>query len=579
MSVDHANPHIRPGETANARSAKKAIHARSLPSFAGVALADILANGVTIVIIMIVITLMVRHQEEQEKLEQTQEVSVLLSRELASSFVMNALPTSPPARLHDYKTSPLDRNPQHSKMPIIELHDEFIRDYYTGRRYLRDELLLQNNAFDNYLRSLTPQQLLALRVDIYSIRQFYIAMSILKAHQHTPRHWHFLGESGDLDQGEFDSGVLKALKSDRIWQDDLTPGKGGALTGKMGTTEGLTPTPPTDVVPDKTPSGTENYPFSGRFSSGQPTYGAGNNWTVPQEYFDLPNSNANGTDKDASEAGQAANITPGAPNTQRFRIADPSLAGISESESEPIAVVGLDVLRGLFAFMREVQQETDLHLPSRLVGFRFERDIGLAVWPPVFETPRYIALFADLQRLLGRSGLLSSDGVGLPLTVTADPTVRGQVLAVPLNVPIAAAEWRQGNDQTLPEDLPVAPEVSVRLGLHAEIYQGLRVPLELGSIVLMSPPETVPDPVAKWRVATLASPALDDFVTGFVYGRIDEAGELRIAMDENAVEVHGLWVESRFPPLPWRHRWWRLIFYSVIAAIAIALIFNRYRST
>ena len=77
------------------------------PAFAGVALADILANSVAIVIIMIVVTLMARYEEEQDKLEQAEDVAVLLSRELASSFVMNALPTSPPAQLHDYVTSPL----------------------------------------------------------------------------------------------------------------------------------------------------------------------------------------------------------------------------------------------------------------------------------------------------------------------------------------------------------------------------------------------------------------------------------------------------------------------------------------
>ena len=116
--------------------------ARSLfPPFAGVALADILANSAAIVIIMIVVTLMASHEQEQDKLEQAEDVAVLLSRELATSFVMNALPTSPPARLHDYVTWGPDRNPQHALMPILELHDGFVRDYYTGKVFRREELL------------------------------------------------------------------------------------------------------------------------------------------------------------------------------------------------------------------------------------------------------------------------------------------------------------------------------------------------------------------------------------------------------------------------------------------------------
>ena len=82
------------------------------PGFAGVALADILANSVAIVIMMIVVTIFIKHEADQKKLEQVEDVSVLLSREIATSVVMNALPTSPPARLHDYNTSPLDRKPK-----------------------------------------------------------------------------------------------------------------------------------------------------------------------------------------------------------------------------------------------------------------------------------------------------------------------------------------------------------------------------------------------------------------------------------------------------------------------------------
>ncbi len=578
MSADHSKLNVRPGEMANVGFARTAMYTRTLPSFAGVALADILANGVTIVIIMIVITLMARHQEEEEKLEQAQEVSVLLSRELASSLVMNALPTSPPAQLHNYKTSPMDRNPQHSKMPIIELHDEFIRDYYTGRRYSRDELLLQDNAFDAYISSLTPVQLLALRVDIYSIRQFYIAMSILKAHRHSPRHWHFLGETAAVGEGQFDGGILEAFKGEREWREDSAPGEGGALTSAAGSLGGSPLTAPSDVVPGEVPGGTRNYPLSGRFAGGGGlTYGAGNNWAVPQEYFDLPNTNAD----DAGTGGEGDGTQPFSgggqrSNQQHFRVAAPEAANPDDGTGEVIDVGDADVLRGLFAFMLSVQKDTDQELPSRLAHYHFERDILSAPLPPVLATPPYASLFEYLAHLFSRSGLPISEVVGLPL-VLVPSSLRGQVLAVPMNAPIRRAEWRQNADQTPPEDLASATEVTIRLSLHAEVYQGLRAPLELGSIVLMPLPERVPDPVPRWRVVTLVSPALDDFITGFIHAGVDDDGKLLISMDENAVEVDGLRVESYFPPLPWRHQFWRLVFYSVIAVLAVVLIFNWYR--
>ena len=224
------------------------------PPFAGVALADILANSAAIVIIMIVVTLVARREEEEQKLEQAEDVAVLLSRELATSFVMNALPTSAPARLHDYVTWPPDRNPQHAEMPIIELHAGFLRDYYTGAVYGRDDLLRHGNAFDDYLASLGTEQLLAMRIDVYSIHEFYIAMSILKAHGVQPRHWHFLVPGANKGALEGPVGVLAGrLRRDRPkmqpsdgWAGDGTgtvpsarPGSGAlpndvALAGAIG---------------------------------------------------------------------------------------------------------------------------------------------------------------------------------------------------------------------------------------------------------------------------------------------------------------------------------------------------------
>jgi len=196
-------------------SAARARPRALFPGFAGVALADILANGVAMVIILIVITVSIRNAQEQERLEQAQDVSLLLSRELATSVVMNALPTSPPSVLHDYERSPLDQNPQHSVMPILELRRDGVRNRYNGRFWPRRELLLQDNSLDRYLQTFDDQQRRNIRLDVYSIRNFYLAMSILKSHQVRAAHWHFLGEAADAGRpllgGVGDGGVHLGL--------------------------------------------------------------------------------------------------------------------------------------------------------------------------------------------------------------------------------------------------------------------------------------------------------------------------------------------------------------------------------
>ena len=200
---------------------------RLFASFAGVMLADILANSVALLIILIIITVAIKHEAEQERLEQVEDVGVLLSREIARSVVVNALPTSAPAMLHDYENSPIDRHKHPSVLPIIELHNGYLREYYSGAVFTRNELLFQNNRFDRYLRSLGPALLARLRVDIYSIDLFYIMMSILKSHNHSPRHWHFLGyQPGDKRVGRpLTRGQLQGADGDQ-------PGEGGE--GKDG---------------------------------------------------------------------------------------------------------------------------------------------------------------------------------------------------------------------------------------------------------------------------------------------------------------------------------------------------------
>ena len=522
---------------------------RSLfPPFAGVALADILANSAAIVIIMIVVTLMASHEQEQEKLEQTEDVAVLLSRELATSFVMNALPTSPPARLHDYVTWGPDRNPQHALMPILELHDGFVRDYYTGTTFPREELLRHDNALDAYLGSLREEQLAAVRIDVYSIREFYIAMSILKAHGTSPRHWHFLsGAPGDA------SGGAGTFLAGRLRRDRSAP---GMLEGETGAgTNPSSSTLPEDVELAGTVDSRERYPLddlglAGRFG-GAPA----------NEYLELPRTGAigapirSGDTRGAEPSGGAVESGTG---TTRFRVARPPGP---ESPSE-LTFDLVTALRGLFAFMHSAQADADAGRASPLPDFDFERDVlGRADEPLGAAEERLVATLADelsmpVENPLGTMTVVSR----------TDPDRRGQAVAVPVNRPLYLAVRLRGPEQP-PRTGEEQTSVTVQLGLHPAIYEGLRVPLGQDGVILMPMPEVVPDPEPRWRVVTVVNARIDDFVTGFVYAGVDDSGRLLLPVDENAVEIGGVSAESRYPVVQFRGELLQTLFYGVVAAL------------
>lgn len=538
-----------------------------LPSFAGVALADILANSVAIVIIMIVVTLMARHEQEREKLEQTEDVAVLLSRELASSFVMNALPTSPPAQLHDYVTSPMDRNPHHATMPIIELHRDFVRDYYTGGTYGRDELLRQDNAFDAYLRTLTAEQLVALRMDIYSTRLFYVAMSILKAHGHAPRHWHFLG--GGAGPGGHVAGPQVAQRP-RETPNEANAGDGAGAAAARGADRpqrvGAAGAWPQDVALAPAVGG-------GRYPHDETAAGSGS--PVADAALDLPGQS--GEEKSASE--DSVGNEPAALGTsKRFRTAVP--ASPTTAHPRPLTFDIANVLRGLWAFMAAEQQAADAGLPSGLPRYDFERDVLGAV-PPQDAADNAPAARSDAraQALRGIVFLLraprSPPDNGLTLRVETRRDVRGQALAVFPNEPIGRALWLRDAHQPA-QPSPVDAAVTLRFGLHAEIYQGVRVALGRDSLLLTPYAEAEPDPVPRWRVVTLANAARDDFVTGFLYAAVDDAGRLLLPVDENAVEIGGLRVQSRFPAVALRGETRRLWLYALVALVFVVGLVVRY---
>ena len=189
-------PDPRPGRVAprgpsRARLAGVA-RGRRLPDFAGVALVDILANGVAMLIIVVVLSITTRMEREERLVERAEEVVTVMSHRLSTSLVLNSLAASPPARLHDYETSPLDAVYDPEVLPILELHRGFVREFYSGAVWTRRALLAGGNPMSAWLSGLGEAPRMRIRVDIYDVDQFYVAMSIFREHGVAIRHWHFV---------------------------------------------------------------------------------------------------------------------------------------------------------------------------------------------------------------------------------------------------------------------------------------------------------------------------------------------------------------------------------------------------
>ena len=165
---------------------------RRMPDFAGVALVDILANGVAMLIIVIVVSIAARMEREERQAEQASEVAAVMSHKFSTSLVLNSLAASPPARLHDYETSPLDQILDPEVLPILELHGGFVREFYSGTIWTRRDLLRERSGLSAWLSGFSDERKARLRVDVYDIPQFYLTMSILREHGIRVRHWHFL---------------------------------------------------------------------------------------------------------------------------------------------------------------------------------------------------------------------------------------------------------------------------------------------------------------------------------------------------------------------------------------------------
>ena len=124
----------------------------------------------------------------------------------------------------------------------------------------------------------------------------------------------------------------------------------------------------------------------------------------------------------------------------------------------------------------------------------------------------------------------------------------------------------------------VLPDTAVpRLSLNGypDIWRGLQVNLERGSVVLASP--IMHDAAdIRWRAVAYLSPRVDDLIVGFVYGKHDEDGLLVIDADSNRVRVDNQELDRPADVAFFGVKAWLVTFYSALAlAIFLLLVFWR----
>ena len=563
-----------------------------LPGFAGIALADILANSVAMIIILIVLTMMIKHEQEQARISEVEDISVLLSRDLATSVVMNGLPTSRPARLHDYINSPMDANPQPSIMPIIELHYNYIKDYYTKQRFSRDELLQPDNAFDAFLAQLNPIQKNYIRIDIYDIRTFYLAMSIIGDHGPMPRHWHFIGYDGNPIADDNDSvpGPGEEITESDEASEEASEEPGNSeqfreSEGAGGNNENIWEDIPADISLGAITSD-ENYPFDDLAydsESAEPQneeYGGGGEEPA-DEMFDA-------LTKMMAESMGRANQSSDFPSVMRFRTATPSSEKSSSEKEQEYVYLNTEegdengeqldyanILAALFQFMERAQRAVSEGNYLMLQNFKFADDILLPASMMPSLSDEELNFYEYLKSVMFPTSSADKDPLYVEQQIEDNNVT---ALAVHPNQLLEDALLLNNSDQTPFSDLPGDAVVRMHVGLYPAIYKGLKINLDKDSIILLPRKQADPDQY-QWRIATIVSPQRDDYLLAFVYAAINQNGSLRFAADQNSVSIAQTQVMTHYPSVPYRKENEALIFYGFAALLLLFGVLRRFIGT
>lgn len=168
---------------------------------ASVALVDVTSNGLALVLVLIVVSLANGLDLKGSKGHEEELKSMVVARRVANVVAHDQLPVTGGATLHDYAYCDAERAKAPGKMPSIELHEEFVRITDTHVDVSKLELLRDHNPIDDFAKDIRRrveggERDIRIRCAVYSVRLYYLALSILIEHKvGIPSDWHWMGES------------------------------------------------------------------------------------------------------------------------------------------------------------------------------------------------------------------------------------------------------------------------------------------------------------------------------------------------------------------------------------------------
>ena len=523
---------------------------KSIPNFAGVALVDILANGVAVLIIVIILSIAARSEKEQRYVDQVKEVSAVMTREFSTSLVLNRLASSPAAVLHDYENSPMDLFWDPHLLPIIEMHTDTVRDPYSGKVWRKAELLQEPNSFDAWLEQLGETQRVALRGDLYDVGTYYLVMSILRDHGMQINHWHFMGATGGGVNvwgcppgrsaadcvGSGGGGFSDFDLLDRLGNQDGTDSNGRTENGNGGNGDwpqersSREEGPGRGQLADELPSGVNigNFSQTPGIGSGNPT---GNN-SFPEV---TPFRSGQTGSPEGSPSG-----SPGQNNTISIRLSDPTLMNQPEGAItiDMPALTTEQLLRALMVYLAAIQVRLDDGQPPTPLLSNFMTALASLVQSQPSLPPDLDATVEDLVANIALNARFTEQPIREPLSVIPlqnDDAPIGTLMKLLPNRLLFDVEVAATSDQLL-NTLPEQATPLLNLNAYPDIWRGVQVRLERNSVI-MSVPLDQAETIPHWRAVAYVSPTLDDLIIGFLHVTVDDDGYLHVLGEPNQVQI------------------------------------------
>ena len=538
---------------------------RGLGGAGGVALADILANSVAVLLILIFLSISVKQEQAERQVEQTVDISILMARKLASSVVLNDLPNSRPAYLHDYNSCAIKHDCQHSLFPVIEIYDDFARILNINKVVSRQAMLQQTNALDEYLAGLDNHQLSNVRVDIYGVGMFYLTVSTLREFNAPLKHWHFLGEKARAPGSGYGSESSNDLLAKLLEQgeEDLNDGSENKSSSNQSLPSGVDLINPSDIA------GLEE-----------------ENLLLPPEEIGAADNSSN--QESQKEEGDLLNQLLGdfarSRNKQElaqsgrksFQLRLPNF--IPPQDGEPLELdldpeeIELIMLTFLFKAMEDARSNNFFD-PDRL-GNIFT---ALVQNTSSYKKYEHYPLIRDIDNILEQ--LADGQDKKIKVSFEQEESDEPVLLSLSPNSPIrkiilSGEKLLEGQEDLLFEG---ASNVDVLMRIYPFVYRGDRATVSSDTMALMHPNE-FNYPGERWFPIALVSHDLQQMTLGFIYGTF-KAGNLMVPVDLNQVRAQSVILQTDFGKPPHRFSWQLASAFIVSGLLLLFILFAILKSS